>query len=341
MGSSTLDVTSGRSASEDEITAEVPTSPAYREGTSLWVWDDQGRFGFPRIGVEAVGASWTEAFNSALCMAQPGGRLLLVNDDFSPQSVLDDQGRPRVLGAGPLRFECIEPFVRWRMEFDGPTKAIDVREFLALGKHRLTSGDAPELPLRLQLEATSVAPPWFQNTYDPDGYHVVGENRFEQLCSVAGTVELEGQSTQFTGGALRIHRKGGNRNNYGEFYGHVWATTSFPSGRAFGLMHYRPGPDGVLKYREAWVLDSGKIVPAKVERTPWLAGTIPAGEDVSFVLRTQEREIRIGGEIAFSSFRPPRPIGDGTTFPLLHSSIARYSWDGEVAYGMMERSARL
>ena len=72
-----------------------------------------------------------------------------------------------------------------------------------------------------------------------------------------------------------------------------------------------------------------------------MTDTRPSGEDVSFTLQTRNGSVRIAGETFVSSFRPPRPIGDGTTFPLLHSGIAKYRWDDEVAFGMIERSARI
>ena len=309
-----IDLTGGMDPASDEVTATPPTLPTYREGTSLWLWDDAGRFGFPRIGVEAVGATWESTFGVALCMAHPGGRLFVVTSDEAPHPVSDEHGRPRVLGAGPLRFECVEPFVHWRVTFDGDV-ALDV-------------------------DAVMVTPPWVQGTHEPEGHHVAGEHRFEQLCTVTGTVCVDGDTTKLTGGGLRIHRKGGDRSDYGDFYGHNWQSARFPSGRAFGFMHYRPRPDGSVKYREGWVLDDGEIVPARVERTPWMTQVEPTGEDVSFLLRTRRGDVHVAGETFVSSFRRPRPIGDGTTFPLLQSGIALYRWDDEEAYGMIERSAR-
>jgi hypothetical protein len=312
---SSRDLTGRLDLAIDEVTSVTPTDPTYREGVSIWVWDDAGRFGFPRIGVEAVGRTWTERFATALCFGRPGEVPQVFRDESTSHPVFDAGGRPRVLGAGPLRFECIEPFVRWRVTFV---------------HHELT----------LELDAQSVTPPWVQGMYVAEGHHVPGESRFEQLCTVVGTVRVGGIVTRFSGGGLRIHRKGGNRSDYGDFYGHNWQSARFASGRAFGFMHYRPRPDGTPKYREGWLLDDGRIVAARVEDTPWMTDTQPSGEDVSFTLHTADRSVRIAGETFVSSFRPPRPIGDGTTFPLLHSGIARYDWDGEAAYGMIERSAR-
>jgi hypothetical protein len=337
-----MDVTGGLDPTTDEITATTPTSSTYREGTSLWLWDHRGRFAFPRVGVEAVGRDWGTSFGVALCMGMPGGRLIIVSGDETPLPVSDRAARPRVLGAGPLRFECVEPFVHWRVRYDGDGLAIDVGDFLAGGTPRPIASERTEtVALSLAVDAQMVTPPWVQGTYEPEGHFVVGEQRFEQLCSVAGTVTLDGTETPFTGGGLRIHRKGGNRSDYGDFYGHVWQSAWFPSGRAFGLIHYRPRPDGSVKYREGWVLDGGKVVPARQEGTPWMTATRPSGEDVSFTLRTAKGSVRIAGETFVSSFRPPRQVGDGTAFPLLQSGIARYQWDDETAFGMIERSALL
>jgi hypothetical protein len=337
-----IELSAGMDPATDEVTAEAPASPAYREGASMWLWDADGRFGFPRLGVEAVGARWDTAFGVALCMATPDARLLLVTADAPPHPAADAEGRARVLGAGPLRFACVEPFSRWRVDFDGDAVAVEVHDYLARGSPRVTTEDATErVALTLTVDAQMVTPPWVQGTLEPEGHHVVGEQRFEQLCAVTGSVQVDGHRTSFTGGGVRVHRKGGNRSDYRDFYGHNWQSGHFPSGRAFGFMHYRPRPDGSVKYREGWLLDEGKIVPARVEDTPWMTDVRPSGENVSFTLHTAERAVRIAGETFVSSFRPPRPVGDGSTFPLLQSGIARYRWDDEVAYGMIERSARI
>lgn len=329
-------------AAVDEITAGIPASPSYREGVSMWVWDDAGRFGFPRIGVEAVGATWTTSFRIAFCLAHPGGRLHLVTDDHPPLPVADERGRPRVLGAGPLRFECIEPFRHWRLTFDGSVVSLEADEHLRGGVARVGLDSAQDtVPVQLRLDALAEVPPWFQGSHDPEGHAVAGEHRFEQLCSVTGEVDLGGAVTPFTGGALRVHRKGGDRNDYGSFPGHNWQSARFPSGRAFGFIHYRPQPDGTPTYREGWLLDGGEVVPAQVQGTPWMTDTRSSGEDVSFTLRTATDEVHIGGTTFVSSLRPPRAVGDGIFFPLLQSGIARYRWDDEEAYGMVERSARL
>jgi hypothetical protein len=69
----TVDLTGGMDPSVDEITAKSPSSPVFREGAAAFIWDDAGRFGFPRIMVEGVGATWQASRRVLLYFQQPGG----------------------------------------------------------------------------------------------------------------------------------------------------------------------------------------------------------------------------------------------------------------------------
>ena len=58
------------------------------------------------------------------------------------------------------------------------------------------------------------------------------------------------------------------------------------------------------------------------------------GEDVTVVLETTAERQRSDGETILSTFMVLGPLAGFT----LHQSIVRYTWDGETANGMMERS---
>jgi len=338
----TTDLTGGMPRTEDEVTTTVPAEPAYREGTSMWIWDDAGRVGLPRIAVEALGATWDHARNASVNVALPDGRVLVVREDAAPHPVADEQGRPRILGTGPLRFQCLEPFTRWRVTFDGTATATTVQNQIAAASV-VGHGDAATsevVPLRMDIDTRMAAPPWIQGSLEPDGRFIVGERRFEQLFTAEGSAEIDGTTIDFRGGGLRIHRKGGARSDYSDWYGHCWQSTVFPSGRAFGFIHYTPRPDGSVRYHEGWVLDDGEVLPAKVVTTPWKRGWAARGEDVSVTLRTSRGDVAIAAETALSTFSPAMPVGDGVAFPPVQQGIAHYRWDGEEAYGMIERSTR-
>jgi hypothetical protein len=76
-----------------------------------------------------------------------------------------------------------------------------------------------------------------------------------------------------------------------------------------------------------------------VVRAPWLRELISRDEDVSLVLETLDgRQVSIKGTTyAPTHDRFPRPEYPG--FPVLFQGGVRYEWDGEVSYGMLERSS--
>ncbi len=354
-----MDLTGGLELSEDEVTGETPSSPTYREGVSMWIWDDAGRVGLPRIAVEAVGAKWETARDATVNLALPDGRVLLVFATEPPYPAADAAGRPRVFGAGPLRFDCVEPFAFWRLAFDGHALETTVEDQVAgrtplpvfeaqviatradgtAGAARPNSDIASRstVPLAIEVEARMAAPAWKQGSLGGAGF-IPGEDRFEQLFTAEGLVRIGGQEIPFAGGGLRIHRKGGNRTASSDFFGHCWHSALFSNGKAFGFIRYHPRPDGSQKFSEGWVMEDGLVVPAQVIDTPWIKRAQASGEKFAISLRTPKGEVGIDGETTMSVLFPKRER-DGLTFPPLQQGIARYSWDGESAYGMIERSA--
>jgi hypothetical protein len=94
-----------------------PDDPEMRESASVWLFEEGGDFAFPRIGIEAVGAKWESHrydYNGAL----GGGRVLRQSTYGATLPVLSASGRNSVLGAGGLRFECIEPFRTWCLSLE-------------------------------------------------------------------------------------------------------------------------------------------------------------------------------------------------------------------------------
>jgi hypothetical protein len=87
------------------------------------------------------------------------------------------------------------------------------------------------------------------------------------------------------------------------------------------------------------VLDDGQVIPAQVLDPPWIRRAQASGEQFAFTLRTPKGDVHVDGETSMSVLFPKRERSDGSAFPPLQQGIARYSWDGESAYGMIERSA--
>jgi len=163
----------------------------------------------------------------------------------------------------------------------------------------------------------------------------MGGPRFEQLFRTTGTFRVEGDVREVNGGGLRVRRQGVRR--LARFWGHAWQSSVFPSGRAFGYITYPPRDDGLATYNEGYLFDGdGALIPATIVEAPWLRKMQPRGEDVSVVIETARGTTKIQGETQVSTFSA---IGTDTgAFPILQQAIVRYTWDGESANGMMERS---
>ena len=300
--------------------------------------------GYPAMGVEALRRGGETSYSVMLSLVFANGRVWSVRTDAERMPVLNQLDRPRVLGAGPLRFECVEPFARWRVSFDGVATLGEVRDQLV----EVTRAPDPRsevaadyVALRLDLDSTMALPPWVVGSLEHEGHFNPGEHRFEQLFRATGSLSTDGAETSFVGGGLRIHRTGGERGQFQDWYGHCWQSSLLPSGRGFGFIHYHPRPDGSARFSEGWLFDGAEIVPARVEGTPWMTRAVSAGEDVSFSLRTPNRTVRIEAETFVSTFRRTGP-GVNSPDPLvLQSGITRCRWGNEESHGMIERSAFL
>jgi prepilin-type processing-associated H-X9-DG protein len=334
-----VDLTGGLADAREFVFPAQPDDPDMRESVNVWVWDDDADFGFPRVGVEAVADQW-ETHDQQVNIAFADGRVLLVHEPGKVHDPMSADGRPRVLGAGALSFELLEPFRRWRLRLAGDAVETTVDAQMA--------GQPPDggtrVPVELELDIRSAVPPWENGALVPEAARVLDEQeegalmggpRFEQLFQTTGTFRVDGETREVHGGGLRIRRQGIRR--LARFWGHAWQSSVFPSGRAFGYIAYPPRDDGKATYNEGYLFEGeGGLIPATIVDAPWLRRMQPRGEDVSVTLETARGTTTIRGETRISTFSA---IGTETgTFPILHQAVVRYSWDGESANGMMERS---
>jgi hypothetical protein len=264
---------------------------------------------------------------------------------FAPGPVHDPlgpDGAPRVLGAGPLAFELVEPFRHWRMRLEGLATETTVEDQIA-AKHPTS---APNVAIEIEIDITSAVPPWENGALLPEAKRVLDEQdegalmggpRYEQLSRATGTARIGDDEHHIDGGALRIRRQG--VRGLATFRGHAWQSAVFPSGRAFGYIAYPPRDDGLPTYNEGYLFEGdGELTPAWVVDAPWLRRLQPKGQDVSVVLETAHGTTRIEAESALSTFMVMRGVGATAAYPVLQQAITRFTWDGETANGMMERS---
>jgi len=332
------DLTGGLDAAREYVFPECPPEDGMRDAVNMWVSDDRGEVGLPRFAVEALAPGW-DRHELQVNVALPHGRVFRLRGPHDSHPPTGPDGRPSVLGTGPLAFRCVEPFRVWTAEFDGTATETSTEALIA--------GDAagPEIDLAFSVEATMAVPPWIQGTLFPEAAEMLatsiegklmGGPRYEQLFRATGSVRVDGEEHAFTGSGLRIRRQG--IRDVTEFWGHSWQSALFPSGRGFGYIAYPPRPDGSESYNEGYLFTGeGALIPAKVLEAPWLTRVLPGGDDVSCVLESELGITRIEGRVVFSTFEQGLP--DLPQFPVLFQGGVRYSWDGEETYGMLERSS--
>ncbi len=339
-----IDLTGGLDEEREFVFATQPGDPEMRESVNVWVWDDGGEVGLPRVGVEAVADQW-ETHDIQVNLAQADGRVLNVFANGKVHDPLGADGRPRILGAGLLAFELIEPFRHWRVRIDGTAVETSTQAQINGWMPGQSGGDV--VPIELDLDIRSAAPPWEAGTLLEEAGRVLatqeegdlmGGPRFEQLFRATGTLRIGDDARELKGGGLRIRRTGIRR--LATFWGHAWQSALFPSGRAFGCNLYPPRADGKTTFNEGYLFDGdGGLIPARVVQAPWLGELRPKGQDVTVVLESERGTTTIRGETLLSTFMVmPPEIGGGLH---LQQAIARYTWDDESAVGMIERSMPL
>jgi hypothetical protein len=292
-----IDLTGGLDEHREFVCERQPADPDMRESVNVWVWDERGELGMPRVGVEAVADQW-ETHDVQVNIALVDGRVLNVFAAGPVHDPLGPDGRPRVLGAGPLSFELIEPFRHWRARIAGPAVATSTQAQIDGWMPGQSGGDL--VAIEAEIDIVSAVPPWENGALRPEAAHVLatqeegalmGGPRFEQLFRATGTVRI--------GDDVRELRGGDN---------------------------------------EAFVFEGdGELVPARVLQAPWLRTLQAAGEDVTVVLESERGVTAVQGETVLSTFMVmPPDVGGGLD---LQQAIVRYTWEGETAHGMLERSS--
>jgi len=331
-------MTGGLTPEHDLVFASKPADPEMRESSSIWLFEENGAFGFPRVGIEAEASSWENRRYQAN-IAVRGGRVLIGPGVGPAHSAVGPEGRPTVLGAGPLSFRCLEPFRRWRVVFDGDAADGTVAQQIAN-----TLDPRKRTPVRFDVELDMATPAWVQDI-SPEKVAQMSEAerieaanmglgwRFEHLFRAAGRFEVAGQSRDFKGVGLRIKRQ--SVRPLAGFRGHCWQSALFPDGRAFGYITYPPREDGSA-YNQGYVFQGGRMYPATAVRIPWLRRIVGEGDDVTLELKSELGITRIAGVTALSTFRVGNPDIGGLN---LQQGGVRYTWDDHTAYGMIERSS--
>ncbi len=341
--------TGGLPPETDYMLPGKPDDPEMRESASIWLLEEGGAFAFPRNGIEAQGAVWDRhRFDCNFAFA--GGRVLRESTRGETRPSVGPDGRSNILGVGPFTFTCLEPFRKWRIAYDGEAFAGTVQQQIARAFSIYADQgpyDHPRVPVAYEVEITMAAPAWIQD-YRPEKLSGMSEQeradagsmgygyRIEQMFRGEGTLTVDGATRSFKAIGSRIHRQ--SVRPMAAFRGHCWQSGIFPDGRAFGYIAYplREGEVEEQRHNIGYVVQDGKLYPAKARNIPFLRTIRAGGDDVSVELESALGVTRIGGVTELCTFHLGNAAVNGCNN---EQSGVRYSLDGQETFGMIERSS--
>ena len=331
-----MDLSGGLASNLDAPILDPNADLVAGENHAFWVFDNAGEFALLNCHVQAGGVpgqSWPdwETRRVGFGIAAPDDRLFV---DW----VIENGTTADALVVGGWTFRCVDPFVKWTATYRGRPRASTVAEHRA-GVVDL-SGERGEV--EVDLELSMALPPWIQGDFAEDlpgretGLMFIGIPRYEQLYRATGEIRLEGVAHPIEATGLRTHRYG--QRTTALMAGHSWLSALFPSGRAFGSMRF-PGPGGADLFREAWVTGPDGLVGAKLLESPWLTSLDCTGETWTVALDTPDGPAEISGETLAVSYSMGMGVNHAPGSFVLAHGMGRFTWDGEVACGLIERSA--
>ena len=249
------DLTGGIDPAREYPFAERPDNPEMRDSVSFWTFDEAGAVGLPRVGIEAVASNW-DSHNVQVNVAFADGRVYRLREDAPSRPVNGPDGKPSVLGAGPLAFTCVEPFSVWTMTFDGKAIATSSADLVAGRK------DGPLVDIRFEVEAKPAVPPWVQGTLAggcrlsaqdvhrgrPHGWAAL---RAAVPCDGLGDGRGRGAHLHAAAGCVSSARACASSKASGGIVGNRRCSEA---AAAFGYIAYPPRPDGQPTFNEGYCL---------------------------------------------------------------------------------------
>jgi prepilin-type processing-associated H-X9-DG protein len=162
----TIDLAGGLSDELEYVFESQPDHPEMHESVNAWIWDNGVEFGLPRIGVEAVGDQW-DTHGIQINVAFADGRVF---NAFGPGPIHDPfgaDGKARILGAGPVSFELVEPYRHLRLRADGDVGATSVEAQM----NGAFVGQGERVSIELEVDIRPAVPPWMNGALLDDAKH--------------------------------------------------------------------------------------------------------------------------------------------------------------------------
>ena len=312
-----------------------PNEPSWNESFLWHIASDDGEVSF---WLKTGTSSWNrEVTMEDIFISRPRG-VVWYEQCFSKR-----EDNPNAFLFAGVKYHCLEPNQRWKIQYDGPMRETTVSEMMA--------GPVPYYRaerVSFEIETWAGSPLWYVSKKGLSSQPQFGKAHNEQSGRVKGWVNINGDRHEFTGTYFRDH-SWGPRIMSG-FLGHEWMGCLFPSGKTFIAKNDRFSKDGV----EGHMLDAGIYDGAK-----WIDGVSQSSSAVTdFSLLYTPIEYRVkfehGMEVVtgqpihcwIMTMSAPKSLIHGFDRHagrygwggILVLQTSRFTWRGETALGYLERS---
>lgn len=348
------DLSSGLPASREQVAATQPDIEFWAENMMFALHDPTTSMGL-MFHLGSRPDDWTMWHDQAYVMVPPG---LLPDDAPGAGGSVHwmwayHRTAPERRPAGSnLAFECVEPFRRWRVTFDGYMLVTPNDEMLAglarEGVHQKVNVDLDVEMLTPAFDLQAAAgSDRSDGTWESQGW---ADGHYQQLYRATGPVTIGASTIDFTGYGWRDHsfgsRGGGLRPGKAPWGGHCTVAAVYPaSGRAWSFSRYHQ-PDGRISLQAGYVAIDGELHPASVVEGPRLREVVLDGERLPVVLEwdSGRLETTILTERTLLMAMTKAMVvgvdlsGPGMVYAINHGPAG---WDGEVGTVYVERSDML
>jgi hypothetical protein len=313
----------------DERPHEPGEAENWSENYLAYMWSPSNAVGvyFHLCRIPGDLARWDEIMFVAL----PGDRWL-VSKAISPQRDVDG------VAVNGVEWICDVPFHRWTKRFRGAAQLVSAQQ-LAAGAIR--DGHHVMVELELACEGMSV-------TYDFGAAELDQEwatGHYEQHLAISGSLRYGSEVLELHGTGLRDHSWG--PRDYSKIGYTTWLHGQFPeSGRSFMAVRVTGVPPAP-EFTYAIVCDRDGVEEATPAGLPIARAVEETEADFTFELTTADGTVTtMKAEILRAtrcSFQGPAQLVLGTDRgPLTNhdyvDAFTRFEWDGEVGYGVVERT---
>jgi hypothetical protein len=238
---------------------------------------------------------------------------------------------------GSLSFEAPRPFEENITRYRGAAQLIDGQI--------LRNGPAPSamhVGLDVELTHHALGAPFGVGDVRAGSF---GHTHYEQHFSCSGQITLDGERLELKGTGVRDHTWG--PRDLSVMGNHFWIHAEFPDGRWLSTMYIarRGGGDALLSFHVVGG-DAGMTHASLASHDALLGAESQVFDPWNIDLRIGDEVQQICGEIIAPmpfSFVGPVEMALGTdrtpdASHVVYESQARLRWDGQIGYGLCERS---